>query len=229
MIHTNPPPNIVSSRTLSRPPLQTIPTNPLQYTLSSTNTHNTQHSVYSLEHNTQTVFSNNAFSQALHHNVPVPSTSSIRTKPYFTPISQIPTKTNNLQTNTSHSNYHITHPYTQPSTTISNPTYIDSSISISEPIKPFDGLDQKYTPEEFLQHIEARVTFPLGLQPISCYEYKFWHARLMALLQSSLTGKALSWYIRLNDTYKQDWSAFVQDFKKKFFLKRMLTMHKLKP
>ena len=28
MIHSNPPPNIVNSRTLSRPPLQTIPTNP---------------------------------------------------------------------------------------------------------------------------------------------------------------------------------------------------------
>ena len=37
MIHTNPPPNIVNSRTLSRPPLQTIPNNPSQYNLSSTN------------------------------------------------------------------------------------------------------------------------------------------------------------------------------------------------
>ena len=44
MIHTNPPPNIVNSRTLSIPPLQTIPTNPLQYNLSSTITHKTQHS-----------------------------------------------------------------------------------------------------------------------------------------------------------------------------------------
>ena len=31
-----------------------------------------------------------------------------------------------------------------------------------------------------------------------------------------LTGTALSWYIRLNDTYKQDWLAFVQAFKKQF-------------
>ena len=30
------------------------------------------------------------------------------------------------------------------------------------------------------------------------------------------TGTALSWYIRLNDTYKQDWSAFVQAFNKQF-------------
>ena len=35
-------------------------------------------------------------------------------------------------------------------------------------------------------------------------------------LQCSLTGTALSWYIRLNDTYKQDWHAFVQAFKKQF-------------
>ena len=85
----------------------------------------------------------------------------------------MPTNTNNLQTNTSPSNYHITHPYTQPSTTISNPTYTNSSTSISEPIKPFDGRDHKYTSEEHLQHIEARVTFSLGLQPTTSREYEF--------------------------------------------------------
>ena len=38
----------------------------------------------------------------------------------------------------------------------------------------------------------------------------------MAFIQCSLTATALSWYIRLNDTYKQDWHAFVQAFKKHF-------------
>ena len=38
----------------------------------------------------------------------------------------------------------------------------------------------------------------------------------MAFRQCSLTGTALSWYIRLNDTYKQDWQAFVQAFKNLF-------------
>ena len=42
----------------------------------------------------------------------------------------------------------------------------------------------------------------------------------MAFIQCSLTGTALSWYIRLNDTYKQDWSAFVQAFKKQFSSQR---------
>ena len=99
---------------------------------------------------------------------------------------------------------------------MSHPTYINSSTSISEPNKPFDGLDHNYTPEEYLQHIEARVTFSLGLQPTSEQEYKFWHARRMAFIQCSLTGTALSWYIRLNDTYKHDCHAFVQAFKKQF-------------
>ena len=48
------------------------------------------------------------------------------------------------------------------------------------------------------------------------HEYKFWQARRMAFIQCSLTGTALSWYIRLNDTYKHDWHAFVQAFKKHF-------------
>ena len=38
----------------------------------------------------------------------------------------------------------------------------------------------------------------------------------MACIQCSLTGTALSLYIRLNDTFKQDWHAFVQAFKKQF-------------
>ena len=38
----------------------------------------------------------------------------------------------------------------------------------------------------------------------------------MAFIQCSLTGTALGWYIRLNDTYKQDWHVFVQAFKKQF-------------
>ena len=43
----------------------------------------------------------------------------------------------------------------------------------------------------------------------------------MAFLQCSLTGTALCWYIRLNDTCNQDWSAIVQAFKNNSSLKRM--------
>ena len=39
----------------------------------------------------------------------------------------------------------------------------------------------------------------------------------MAFIQCYLTGTALSWYIRLIDTDKEDWSAFVQAFKKQFY------------
>ena len=38
----------------------------------------------------------------------------------------------------------------------------------------------------------------------------------MVFIQGSLTGTTLSWYIRLNETYKQGWHAFVQAFKKQF-------------
>ena len=37
----------------------------------------------------------------------------------------------------------------------------------------------------------------------------------MSFIQCSLTGTALSWYIPLNDTYNQDWPAFLQAFEKK--------------
>ena len=38
----------------------------------------------------------------------------------------------------------------------------------------------------------------------------------MAFIQCPLTGAAISWYTRLNDTYKQEWHAFIQAFKKQF-------------
>ena len=73
LIHTNPSLNIVTSRTLPRPPLQTIPYNPLQYKFYSTNTHNPHYFIQSPEQNAQINPSNTSDQ---HHNVPMPSTSS---------------------------------------------------------------------------------------------------------------------------------------------------------
>ena len=47
-------------------------------------------------------------------------------------------------------------------------------------------------------------------------EYKFRHAQRMAFIQCPITGTSISWFIRLNDTYKQSWPAFVQAFKRQF-------------
>ena len=209
-LHTNPGTNLTTSRTLSRPPLPLIQNNPLSYNLGTTNLHQPSSSTITQTHSTHQSSSTQA-----HNHLYFPTT---QTNP---PIQTITTQS---QPNTynilpiSH-NSHTTHtipPSTIPSLTHTTPTYINSSTSISEPIKPFDGLDHNYTPEEYLQHIEARVTFSLGLQPINAHEYKFWHARRMAFIQCSLTGTAFSWYSCLNDTYKQDWHAFVQAFKKQF-------------
>ena len=43
--------------------------------------------------------------------------------------------------------------------------FINTSASIPEPMKPFDGLDHSYTPEEYLQQVEARLTFAIGEGP----------------------------------------------------------------
>ena len=218
-IHSNPSSNYTTARHLSRPALQPILTNPLSYSLTSTNpnppqqaqiNYNTPNQLNTLssQHTSNTI---NPTLQTSQYHISNPPSTTIRTNPHFqntsttslTNISNIPT-------------YNTTPPSTITPKTMSHPTYINSSTSISEPIKPFDGLDHNYTPEEYLQHIEARVTFSLGLQPTLEHEYIFWHARRMAFIQCSLTGTALSWYIRLNDTYKHDWHAFVQAFKKQF-------------
>ena len=218
-IHSNPPSSSIPSRHLSRPPLQPILTNLLSYKLTSTNS---SHIQQSSTNNTRSNFLNtfppsqmsNTIGPTLQNSqfqISNPPSTNIRTNSHvhntsttsITNISNVPT-------------YNTAPPSTVPQSTLSQPTFINSCTSISEPIEPFDGLDHNYTPEEYLQHIESLVTFSLGLQPTLEHEYKFWHARRMAFIQCSLTGTALSWYIRLNDTYKQDWHAFVQAFKKQF-------------
>ena len=44
-------------------------------------------------------------------------------------------------------------------------TFINTSASIPEPMKAFHSLDQSYTPEEYLQKVEAILTFSIGEEP----------------------------------------------------------------
>ena len=67
-------------------------------------------------------------------------------------------------------------------------TFMNMSASIPEPLKPFDGLDHSYTPEEYLQQVEARLTFAIGEEPQNNpIKYKSWRNRRMANIQCSLT------------------------------------------
>ena len=96
-------------------------------------------------------------------------------------------------------------------------TFMNMSASIPEPMKPFDGLDHSYIPEEYLQQVEARLTFAIGEEPQNNpIKYKSWHNRRIAYIQCSLTGRALDWYTNLHISYKQQWNSFVQLFKKQF-------------
>ena len=124
------------------------------------------------------------------HTSSFPSTD-IRTNSHINTTSTQPftpcTTVQNIPPNPSNiAKYHTKPPATIRSSTLSNPTYSNSSASSSESIKHLDGLDQNYTPEEYLQHIEARVTLSLGLQPTSDHEYKFWHGRRLEIIQCFL-------------------------------------------
>ena len=65
-------------------------------------------------------------------------------------------------------------------------------------MKPFDGLDHSYTPEEYLQQTEALLIFSIGEEsqknPV---KYRSWHKRRMAYTQCFLVGTALDWYTYL--------------------------------
>ena len=84
-------------------------------------------------------------------------------------------------------------------------------------MKPFDGFDNSYTPEEYLQQVEARLTFAIGEEPQNNpVKYGSCHIRRMAHIQCSLIGTALDWFTNLHKPYKQKWNSFVQLFKKQF-------------
>ena len=128
-------------------------TNPIYYNLTSTNPTQLQPPV--TNNNTLTSLNNASSSktsntspptlQTSQFQIPHPPPTTIRTNPYFhntsttsfTNISNVPT-------------YNTVQPTTISQTTIPQPTYINSSTSISEPIKRFDGLDHSYTPEAYL-------------------------------------------------------------------------------
>ena len=172
--HSNALPSYTTSRNLFRPPLQTIPTNPLSYSLTSTNPNSTQHSTTNNNQlNTLNPFSTSQSSnitrnmlQNTQFQTSNPPSTTIRTNPhinstYTQPFTNTPNKSSN---NSNKPTYNTVPPSTIPKSIVSHPTHINSSTTLSEPIKPFDGLDHNYTPEEYLQHFEARVTFLLGLQ-----------------------------------------------------------------
>ena len=81
----------------------------------------------------------------------------------------------------------VTLPHTQPVATplqsipVQHDILMSMSASIPEPMKPFDGLDHSYTPEEYLQQVEARLTFAIGEELLNNpIKYKSWHNRRMA-------------------------------------------------
>ena len=67
---------------------------------------------------------------------------------------------------------------------IHNKYFINVSASKPESMKPFDGLDHSYTSEEYLQQVEARLTFAIGEEPLNNpVKYRSWHNRRMTYIQ----------------------------------------------
>ena len=56
-------------------------------------------------------------------------------------------------------------------------------VAMNKNVKPFDGLDHHYTPEEHLQQIDAHIIFTMGEQPFDLVAYNHWHKRKKAYIQ----------------------------------------------
>ena len=132
-IHSNPSINYTTARHLSRPPLQTILTNPLSYSLTSTNSSHTQQSqinyntpnpinTLSSQHTSNTITPTLQTSQFQIQN---PPSTTIRTNPHFHN-----TSTTSLTNISNNPTYNTIPPSTVSYNTMSQPTYNNSSTSI---------------------------------------------------------------------------------------------------
>ena len=149
--HFNAKPDYTTFRNIYRPHLQTISPNPLSNSLTSTNPNSTQPSTRNNNQpNTLNPFST---SQSLNmtrnmlQNTPFqtynPPSTTIRIYPHLNATYTQPfTDTSNTSSNVSNIlTYNTVPASTIPQSTVSHPTYINSSTSISEPNEHFDGLD----------------------------------------------------------------------------------------
>ena len=87
---------------------------------------------------------------------------------------------------------------------------------MNKSVKTFHELDHENTPAEYLHQIDAHTTFTMGEQPLDRETYKQEHKLKKAYKQFSLPGIALSCFMRLHESYKKDWCAFVSLFKSQF-------------
>ena len=72
------------------------------------------------------------------------------------------------------------------------------------------------TPEENLHQIDGNKTFIVGEQPLDPVVYNEWHKSKKAYLHKLLSGIVLRWFLRIHESYKNDWSAFVYQIRKQF-------------
>ena len=83
-------------------------------------------------------------------------------------------------------------------------------------VRTFDGLDHQYTLGKLLHQTDTHMIFTMGEQPLHLAAVNQKHSGKMAYIQCSLSGIASGWFLRLHESYKNDWSAFVSAFKKQF-------------
>ena len=197
---------------------------------TSSNTQSTSYNPYLSLYPTFQNFPTNSFQPPPNppHIILTISTSSNTQSTSYNPYLSLYPTFQNFPTNSFQPPPNPPHPIPPTSTVPFNSSSLYSSLhfpttpsvpfaALSDPIKLFDGLDHTYPPEKFLAHLRARVTFQLGPQPVDIQSYLTWHSRRMSLLYCSLTRTAANWYDRLPQVYKDDWSSFLQIFKKQFY------------
>ena len=111
---------------------------------------------------------------------------------------------------------------------VNTQNYTVPIVSMNKSVKTVHGLDHVYTSEEYLHRVDAHMMFTMRKELLDLLAYSQWPKEKMESLQGSLSAIALSWFLRFNETYKNDWSAFVYAFEKQIIHRKLQFTPKLK-
>ena len=89
-------------------------------------------------------------------------------------------------------------------------------VALNKSVKTFDGLDHQYTPQELIHQIDAQMIFTRGGEhPFDLLAWYYCYKQKTPHIHCSLCEITLSWFLRLHEFYKNDWSAVVSAIQKK--------------
>ena len=85
--------------------------------------------------------------------------------------------------------------------------YMGGSVPMQQSLRPFDGTDNTYTTEDFLNAITANMVMTAGPEQTDSPYHEAWFLKRIAMIQTTLIGQVQQWYSHLPLDMKKNWQV----------------------